>query len=257
MARTTMKSRIPLPKTWFQRTMSRPVVYDFLLVAVAPLLGIAAALRAFAGSTRLDDVAGGMILMGTVIAFFIGACKCSVQWHLHEEEESTHDLEGCLWVLHTLIMLALSEEQLDAKTRVRFTIHVPTADGKKYVQALNYVGGESYHDSGGCGTSISSGAGIVGLVGKEKRCISANRETHSSREYLADLEKTWHFTPAEAKKRDMAAMAFLAVPIGDADRPDGILYGDSTIRGFFDDPAVLRLIPGTAVAVSKFLDLRY
>jgi hypothetical protein len=49
-------------------------------------------------------------------------------------------------------------------------------------------------------------------------------------------------------------MSWVAVPIGNP--AEGVLFADATIPNFLDDPVVLQLVAGVAVAISNYLDLR-
>lgn len=242
------KPRIAKPKVLWQRILERPFVYDVLLAWVAVFGTTASAIRAFAARTCWDHVAGWLYIVGGTFVLVFAVVKFLVQWFKHEEDESVHELEGCLVVLHTELSEAMPDN-LPRPARIRVTIHVPDGDNT-LVQATNYIGG----DGGGIGRTLPKKAGIIGLALKEGRCIAASRQNENYLDYVEDLQKNWEFTKAEAVKRDPAAMSWVAVTIGNP--VDGILYADSTIQGFFDDPAVLQSFSVVAVAIAKFLDLR-
>jgi len=250
MAKKAGKSRIPTPKGKWQKYLERQIVWDLALAWVAGFGGIAAAIRAFARGTTWDSVAGVLYLIGVLGALVFAGGRFGIQWWKHEEKDSLHDLEGCLVVLHTQLIQALSAEQMQRGVRIRAAIHVPDGD-EELVQATNYVGGDG---PPAIGRRFDRNAGIIGLALRENKCIAASRKTENYLDYLNDLESNWGFSRDQARKRDPASMSWVAVPIGDP--VDGILFADSTVQGFFDDSAVLQLVAGVAIALAKVLDLR-
>lgn len=211
----------------------------------------AAAIRAFVGLTWWDKLAGVLYLLGVLGVIVFAGRKFYLQWGKQEKEDSTHDLEGCLVVLQTQLTQAIAEGQSE-NVRIRVAIHVPDPnDSNTLVQATNYIGGD---DEQTVGRKFDKKSGIIGVALARKRPIAASRKTDNLQEYLKDLEQNWGYPKADARKRDALSMSWVAVPIGDP--VDGILYADSTLRDFFDDPRVLLLVSGTAIAIAKYLDLR-
>jgi len=252
MAKSKSVSRIPAPKNWWRRSFERPFVYDLMIAWFALFGAIATALRTFAVEGTLSITAGVLYVIAALGVLFAACWKFRVQWGQHEEASSVHDLEGCLVVLHTQLMLALTDEE-QPRQRIRLAIHIPDASGQNLIQALDYVGID--YDERTAGRTQSVHSGVAGRAFLENTCIVASRRSEDHDEYIEYLEKEWGYSNKEARSKDPSTKAWIAVPIGDP--PEGVLYGDANVKDFFSEERVIQLISTGATAISRYLELRY
>ncbi|TWT39632.1 hypothetical protein [Blastopirellula retiformator] len=246
------KSRIPTPKTSWQRIIERHFVYDVIIAWFALFAGAATAMRSFAVGKWPDFIAGCLYVIGALGIVVLACLKFRAQWKKQEDEDSIHDLEACLYVLHHQLMQAVPREARQ-DTRIRLTIHVPDFENSKLVQALDYVGGDP--DEPTSRRKFNIKAGIIGRAITKDRCITAKRENNDAALFFKDLTEVWGFTKAEAKRLDPLTRSWVAIPIGSPIQ--GVLYADSTCVDFFDDESVLQLFPAVAVAISRYIEVRY
>ena len=107
---------IPTVKRGARWLLEQPGAYDLGLAFFTGVVGLSSATAQYSqGHHRLAAV----LTAATVSALVVGFAKSTVTLVLARRKESTQDLEGCLYTLHSL----LTPEWDDGN--VRLAIHVP------------------------------------------------------------------------------------------------------------------------------------
>jgi hypothetical protein len=242
---------IPEPRRWYERLLLRSHAYDVALALFASFGGMAGVVRAFEGPSWVVGVLLGIASVGT-LAFSIS--KICVDWWNSERLDSTHELEGCLQVLLSLIKARYDEQH---KSGLRATIHKPTSNGDQFIQVVEYLGDER---GGRCvGRKFSSTAGVIGQCAKEKTPVAGTRGNDVFREYVDELVQNWGFTPKAAKAVNSQTKAWYGVPIINPETEEvaAVVYLDSILPGFFDDSDLRRDVGDCCGGIASYVAERY
>lgn len=142
-------------------------------------------------------------------------------------QDSPHELEGCLYTLHDILITA---GQTDPGLRI--TVHVPRGDGKHLVQALGYVGSQRKQTTVGRLTPVS--CGITGRAYRMKKPVDLRRGNDDVNAYIQQLMETQGFTEEQARAVDHSTMSGYAFPLAAPDGTvEGIVYADAVAPDFF------------------------
>lgn len=158
-----------------------------------------------------------------------------------------HELEGCL---ETLLAIINPPGAADYDQGARATLHRPVDKGTTFVQLVNYVGSQRAGKTAGRRFPVN--AGLVGRVLKTRAAYAASRQVANHEGYVRELVDEWGYTEEAARSRDMSAMSWIAVPMEHRDIVEGLLYLDSTVAGFFDDPVRRAVIVRAAIGIAQF-----
>jgi hypothetical protein len=237
---------IPTVKRGVRWLLEQPGAYDLGLAFFTGVVGLSSAIAQYSqGHHRLAAV----LAAATVSALIVGFAKSTVTLVLARRKESTQDLEGCLYTLHSL----LTPEWDDGN--VRLAIHVPVG-GNELEQVTDYIGAPP--KKGRVGRRFPANAGIIGKAYQENDAFVAQRLSEDPQAYVRELIDDWAYPPDLARRLNPAIFAWMAVPFNDPVRQQvqGILYVDSTDRDFFTD-ARQEVILQASAGIARFVVRRY
>jgi hypothetical protein len=199
----------------------------------------------------LYEYAGGVAIVVGLLNLALTYARSHAKDKHADERQSPFDYAACLYTMHAALLahkgLAYTEEN---RKKLRVTIHrVEGAD--KVIQLVDYVGGEG----GGAGRAFSSRSGLVG------RAITSHKPTIMDRngtydEYIAALRSEYHMPEDEAKRVATDRYSYMATPIKTGTRVIGVVYLDSSERGFFDASTADVAVTACA-AVAQYANFRY
>lgn len=245
---------IPTPKNKLRRTLELPYSYEIGVAGFAVFAGFANAVRSFFPEAKFawsGYVVGSLWVISSLGVMTLTILKAWVQWKAHEERQSTHDLAGCLHVLHAL----LSTTDASQSGRLRLTIYVPVNDGTHLQQLLEYVGGD--YRGRKTGRQLPCSVGIVGLSYRTGFPYVAERQNQDSAAFVQELMEDWGYTQEGAAETDDTSHAWAAIPLGgEGDPVYGIVYADSTIPGFFG-PAAHEMLLTARLGIADYVVKRY
>jgi len=233
---------IPRPPRGIRWILGQTATYDILIALFASVIGFSSAWNYFSsGKTFLAFVAS----LGTVGVLAFAVARQGIGLATARKKESSHELEGCLYTVHAV--LAPPE-----RSRLRLAIHVPVDEMLE--QVTEYVGDRP--KQGRIGRQFPANAGIIGKAFREKDVFVGRRINDDYESYVRELVRNWNYTEERARKLDPGVMEWMAVPIYDADRQrvQGVLFLDSTTRGFFTpdrQETVLAAVSGIAVFIGR------
>jgi hypothetical protein len=234
--------RFPRPARGARWLLRQQITYDFLISVFAGGVGVAATLNYLAQGRPLLAVLVGIgtagVLAFTFVKHAIGLVKL-------RREESTYELEGCLYTLHAVL-------QPGHGARLRLAIHIPIDESLE--QITEYIGDRP--KPGRVGRQFPSNAGIIGKAYRENAVFVGRRTNDDYEAYVRELVTDWNYTEERARLLSPATMEWMAVPFYDElqDRVDAVLYLDVNRRAFFTEPRqelVLAALRGIAVFVGK------
>jgi hypothetical protein len=188
----------------------------------------------------------------TVLAAALGITSSLLEVREEARKDSVYELEGCL---ETLLSILNPPGDPEYDRGLRATLHVQDDDGQSFVQVVDYVGDNRMPKT--AGRKFRSSAGLAGRVLKSGEAYAASRASQNHEDYVRELISDWDYSEEEARARDMSAMSWMAVPLNENGRIEGLLYLDSTRAGFFDDPGRQARVIGAAVGIAKFVARRY
>lgn len=245
---------IPTPKSRLRRTLEIPYSYEIGVASFAVLAGLANSIRAFfpdADFPKAHYIVGALWLISAVGVAGLTIAKAWVQWQLHEEKQSTHELSGCLHVLHALLSTTSGSQE----GRLRLTIYVPVNGGDHLEQLLEYVGAE--YPGRKTGRQQPCSVGIVGLAYRAGAPYIAIRQNKDPALFVQELMEEWGYTKEGAIAIDETSQTWAAIPLGgDGDPVYGILYADSTIAGFFT-PDAYEMLYTARLGIADYVVKRY
>lgn len=230
---------IPTPKSPWQRILGTTFLYD-ILIALAALANALLTLKH--GSRAL--IAAAILIMALAII------KAVIQWRQKDAKDSPHELEGCLYTLHAIL---LPEDQADHALRI--TVHVPQRGGKNLIQVVGYVGSQRKKATAGRLTPIS--CGITGRAYRTKKPVRLRRANDDVDAYIQELIEAQGFTEEQARNIDPSTMSGYAAPLLSADSTVvGIVYADAVDRDFFSDERVT-ILDRACVGIARFIERKY
>ena len=240
---------LPYPKSRLRKLLSSPVSYGAAQTVFTAVGGSIVTFGLQAIGLGAWALAAAVCTAGATIS---GIVRAALEVHREARKETVHELEGCL---ETLLSILNPPGDPEYDRGLRATLHRAVDRGEKFLQVIDYVGDDRLPKT--AGRKFRSRAGLAGRVLRTGSAYSASR-THANHEaYVRELVERWGYTEAEARARDMSAMAWMAVPLEHNERVEGLLYLDSTRPGFFDDPQREDVILGAAVGIAKFAARRY
>src|SRR4051794_21237461 len=92
---------IPIPKKWIQQFLEVPYSYEIVVAMFLVIGGAANAIRSF--HPDKTDLVGWLWTISASGVFLVSLAKSWVQWKLYEDKQATHELAGCLHVLHSVL----------------------------------------------------------------------------------------------------------------------------------------------------------
>lgn len=243
---------IPTHRTFLKRVIIEPYLYDGVL-AIAALFPVSYAVHKAEGS---NDVQWANVLWLTgLMVFTVAVLKIVATARKQGLSESRHELEGCLHTLHAVLTA-----EADDGHGLRITVHVPIKEKTQFQQVLEYVGDPRGSLNGKTvGRTWDSKVGIIGRVYREEKedCIIGKRETESYQQYIKDLQEVWHYSEAQARRLDPAAMTWMAIRLKDSQgEVQGIVYCDSTQPEFFTNERRDTAIAACA-GIARYVSKRY
>jgi hypothetical protein len=200
----------------------------------------------------------GMTTWAIVVAIFascgtlMGVAGAVVAITEEARKESVHELAGCL---ETLLAIINPPTAPDYDRGIRATLHRSIDGEEAFEQVLDYVGDDRAGRT--AGRRLPGNAGLIGKVIASREAIAVSRTVANHEMYIRDLQADWGYTEEEARRRDMSAMAWIAVPLEHSGRIGGVLFLDSTKPGYFYEPTRQREIVSSAVGIAKFAVRRY
>jgi hypothetical protein len=242
MVHSSNRMPIPRPPKGVRWILGQTATYDVLIALFASVIGLSSAANYISqGNRRLALLVG----LGTFGVLVFTAIKQGAGLAAARKKDSTHELEGCLYTLHSI----LAPED---STRLRLAIHVPA--GEALEQVTEYVGVNP--KQGRIGRQFPANAGIIGRAYREKDVFVGRRVNDDYESYVAELVKEWNYTEERARHLHPGVMEWMAVPFYDPDRQrvEAVLYLDATARGFFSaerQELILAAVRGIAVFIGK------
>lgn len=246
-----MAKGIPRPGGWTKRFFTEATPYELGIAGFAVVSG------ALSSAKYFDDnkpSAGWILAVVTAGVFLLTVGKILVVWFFKEGgTRRPHDLAGCLHALESLLTVRGTN---DPDPHLRLTIHVPFNGGNQLQQVVEYVGDQ--RGGGTFGRVFPAQSGIIGRALREKKPLVASRKNTDYLNYIQELVNEWGYTPEDARRRDPATMAWMAVPLTNQQngQVEGIVYLDSTDPGFFND-ARIWLVSWACVGIARYVAQRY
>ncbi len=242
---------IPSPGRRFKWLTAETFVYDVAIALVAFGSSAAGAVKWFAESLLL----GWAMVLCAVLTLLAVMAKAIVQRRQQRAKESPSDLEGCLHVLRSVLLMDVSLTRPDPQLRI--TIHLPTPDGSHLEQAVEYVG----NNRGGStkGRKFKSGAGIIGRCYRERKneLYIGVRTNDDPTAFIDELVSVWGYDREDARRLDPESKTWLALPLLDSSsNVQAILYADSTDRKFFTQDRQTRTM-AVAGGIAAYVARRY
>lgn len=243
-------SGLPAPEHWSYRWLKKPYAYDILIALFAALGGSAGVIRSLEGPKTLVALFLGV---GVSFVFVSAVIKAIIQIKAAGRDESMHELQGCLEVLHSIVVLI---HDVDKKAGLRITLHKPLDHSDEFIQVIEYVGDRR---GGVCvGRKFNSQAGIIGACKRSGGSVWANRENDVFDDYVKELVVNWRFSGDSAEAVNQATMSWYAVPLTASDgRLAGVVYLDSIRPAFFDDAELRKQVESACAGIARFVDKRY
>ncbi len=193
------------------------------------------------GRTNLAWLAG----LGTVGVVAFTLWKQVISLNAARAQNSTHELEGCLYTLRAVLAPPPG-------VRLRLAIHVPV--GENFEQVTENIGDRP--KPGRVGRQFPINAGIIGKAYRERAVFVGRRVNDDYEAYLHELITDWNYTEERARWLNPGAMEWMALPVYDTERQrvQAVLFLEASQRGFFTSDRqelVLAGLSGIAVFVGK------
>lgn len=245
-----MAKGIPLRESWARWIFGHAFFYDLVIAALAIVPGVVGGWKFLADESTRD--VGYFCISVAIVAGIVAIAKVVALWIVKAQEQSVHSLEGCLHALHGILVANHQKGQKDPQ--LRLTIHVPKGE-KELQQLINYVGDQRKPNT--VGRVFSVHGGIIGFVYRTRKYSVARRKNENYELYVQELVDTWGYIESDARKLDIYARAWMAVPLFnqlDSNKIEGIVYLDATDSEFFTDnqeKAVLSACAGIAKFVAQ------
>jgi hypothetical protein len=233
------------PTSLWRRLVAASVSYGLGKALFGALAGVAAAVGLKSAGLTVSALFAG-------VATIFGVIEAGIKVHRETKKNSMHELEGCL---ETLLAIINPPGATDYDKGARATLHLPVDKGTSFVQVVNYVGSQRAGKT--AGRRFPSNAGLAGRVLRTGAAYAASRQVANHEAYVRELIDEWGYTEDAARSRDMSAMSWMAVPMEHRDNVEGLLYLDSTVAGFFDDPVRRAVIVSAAIGIAQFTVRRY
>ena len=247
---------IPAPKGKRVQFFTNLSFYD-IVIALAALIAAGGALYLAAQETDPNKRIVGYIIFGTaVVVFLANVVKASLQWRERSEKQSTHELEGCLFTLHAVLVTPLDSQAAIDAAGLRLTIHVPKGDNKNLVQLIDYVGTPRKNKMKTAGRLISIHCGITGQAFRTGSPFRLLRNDESYESYLKELVENQGFTEEQAKLVDRSTQSGYALPLVGEKAVMGIVYADATQVDFFTTERT-ETIKSACIGIAQFVGQRY
>jgi hypothetical protein len=197
-----------------------------LTLATTALVAATFAVRARRGS--LVGPEGAV----AALAYLAALVKGYLTWRDKAIVPHHHDLEGCLYTLHRVLLGSAGGGH---DPSLRLTLHIPVEGraGMMLEQVIDYVSDDPTRRTGR-GRQFSTRSGIIGQAFRTGTLYVATRESEDLEQFVQELVDHWHYTIEDTKGLDLRARSFIAVPLpGADDRTAAVLYVDSTRAHYF------------------------
>lgn len=188
MARNWIPPRIPAPPK-LRSFFGRPRIYEYGIALLVVPGGLANACRAFYAGEYLPTC---LWLTTAVGVFFFTVLKIWAQSAGQEVERSGRELEGCLFVLHSI----LTEDTVHLDGQVRLALHVPVDEGQFLQQVTPYAGEPGSESKVGRKFKVQSG--IIGKAYRERQAQIADRFSDDPEEIVRELMTSWNYSERDA-----------------------------------------------------------
>lgn len=240
---------IPAPKSRLRRIAEGPYSYEIGVALFIVFGQLANTFRGF--ESNPGHIVGWFWLLSAIGVLTLSIIKIVLQWLRHEERKSTHDLAGCLHVLHSILM----SKHTGDDGRLRLTLYLPVNNGEELEQLLEYIGAE--YPGRKKGRRFPSSVGIIGRAFRLQEPFAADRRNPDPKLFVKELIEDWGYTEKSAREIDDSSQCWLAIPLGGgSDKLYGILYADSDVEGFFDEDAVETVLTAS-LGIVDFIVERY
>lgn len=170
-----------------------------------------------------------------------------------EIERSGRELEGCLFVLHSI----LTEDTVNSDGQVRLALHVPVDEGQFLQQVTPYAGEPGSESK--VGRRFKVQPGIIGKAYRERQAQIADRLSDDPEEIVRELMTSWNYSERDAMDVDPSTRSWMAVPlilVDDASTVHGVLYCDATARDYSTE-ARQKVIFDGCIGIARFVGVRY
>jgi hypothetical protein len=189
------------------------------------------------------------------LAYLAALVKGVLTWREKAVVPTHHDLEGCLYTLHRVLLGSAGGGH---DPTLRLTLHIPV-DARGTVlleQVIDYVSDDPDRRTGQ-GRRFSPRSGIIGQAFRTGTVFVATRESEDLEQFVQELIDHWHYTLEDTKALDLRARSFIAVPLpGADDRTAAVLYVDSTKKDYFTANR-RQLILDACRGIALFIGRRY
>lgn len=244
------------PETRWQKFRKTTAPFD---AAAAILGGGGFAATAAAAFARGDQVWGGVGIILAFAAVGLQLAKARATYLEQVRKDSTHELQGCL---HTLETILLGPDMANrAAAGLRLTIHRPDGRGS-LEQVMEYVGNRRATDKT-VGRKLPETVGVIGQAYREAQLDPGKLEVfHDFRTgpdhdaFVAQMVRDYSFSRKAAERLHPATMSWVAIAIPNEGGVEGVLYCDSKQADFFTDARKEDILHATA-GIAYFIGLRY
>jgi hypothetical protein len=193
-----------------------------------------------------------------VVQFF----KTRSAFREQAKKDSTHELQGCLHTLETVLLGPDLEPAKRQAAGLRLTVYVPH-DADTLEQAMEYVGDQRTPEK----TAGRKQKTSLGVVGRAYRDAISNPAKHASfsdarvqpddyEAFLNQMIRDYGYSREEARKLNELTQSWFAFAIVADGKVEGVLYCDSRKADFFTT-ARQEDIRHAMVGIAYFVHLRY
>ncbi len=238
---------IPRPPKGIPWALAQTATYDILIAGFASIVGFTSTANfAGQGKPRLALLVG----VATVGVLLLSLVKQGIGLAAARKKESTHELEGCLYLLHSV----LDPSAAETPGRVRLAVHVPVDESLE--QVTEYIGDRPKR--GRIGRRFPANSGIIGMAYRENDVFIGRRVNDDYELYVRELITDWNYTEERARHLNPGVMEWIAVPFYNHDqgKVEAVLYADANERGFFT-PERQELILAAVNGIAIFIGRRY
>src|SRR5437867_525661 len=123
---------IPAPRTRWSWLATQPSVYDVLVAICASGIGIASAVNYW--TQKRPELAIVVVATTTFVVIF-SLLKHGFVLKEASKKESMHELEACLYTLHSILGPA-------PECTLRLAVHLPLPKEERFAQITEYIGDE-------------------------------------------------------------------------------------------------------------------
>jgi hypothetical protein len=256
-----MSAGIPKPRGRWARIVRSLAIYDVIGALWSFLPAAVGAWRAYLSPTEPTFI-WKALATAAIGALLVQGRKAYVGLLKEMQRASSHDLEGALHTLETVLLGPDLEPAKRVATGLRLTVYVPDPQTSgSLIQAMDYVGCQ--RKIGTLGRRVAEGEGVVGrafrmakLEPENPAILDGQRSSYDHDGFVAEMVSCYGFSKERAAALSPATRSWLAYPISANRTVYGVIYCDSKRVDFFTQNRKTDLLHAMA-GIAYFVTLRY